>query len=456
MIRMQQLLAMAAAAGILWGQAAPARRPAPRKPVASQSEQGDPLHWPIKEIRVEGARYYTPAQVIQASGLKLGDMPTKANFERARDRVLATGFFESFGWKYGPLPIPGGYVATIEIVEPATFLPWSLERLPLERAEAEARLKRDFPMLGDKVPPTEGLMGRMAASLQSLLAAKGTSEVVIGRVSLVGQDQVTVLFGPKSAPPNVAEVRFTGARVIDPRYLSKALAEVAIGTPYIEANFRLFLENQIRALYEAAGRLRVSFPKLTVEPSKTAKGVVVTVHVEEGDAYQLDKIEVRGTSLPPEDIQEQGQFKTGETVSFSEIGKGVTRILDQMKQEGYMKASYKATRQLNDEKKTVAITVDVEPGPQYTFGKLIVKGLDLESEPTIRKLWALKPGDPFKGAYPNAFLNQIRDRGILDNLGETKADVLPDDKTLLVTVTLILKGGPDPDAEYKKKLKQIQ
>lgn len=456
MIRMKQLLAMVTVAGLLWAQAPPAKRPAPRKPAPSQTEEPDPLHWPIKEIRVEGAKAYTPAQVIQASGMKVGDMATKANFERARDRVLATGFFESFGWRYEPAPAPGSFIATFEIVEPATFLPWAMERLPLERAEAQARLKRDFPMLEEKLPPTEGLLTRMAASLQSLLAAKGVTETVVGRVSLVGTDQVTVIFGPKTAPPNVAEVRFTGARVIDPRYLMKAMADVAIGTPYIEANFRLFLDNQIRAMYEAVGRLRVTFPKLTVEPSKTVKGVVVTVQVEEGEPYVLDKLEVRGTSLPPEDIQEQGQFKTGEVVSFSDIAKGLIRVMDQLKQEGYMKASYKALRQLNDEKKTVTVFVDVDPGPQYRFGTLIIKGLDLESEPTMRKLWAMKPGDPFKGLYPDTYLKQVRDRGILDNLGDTKAEIAPNDKTLLVTVTLIFKGGPDPDAEYRKRQKQIQ
>ncbi len=229
------------------------------------------------------------------------------------------------------------------------------------------------------------------------------------------------------------------------------MADVAIGTPYIEANFRLLLDNQIRAMYEAVGRLRVRFPQLTVEPSKTVKGVVVSVQVEEGEPYQLDKIEVRGTSLPPEDIQEQGQFKTGETVSFSEIGKGMERVLNQLRQEGYMKAAYKALRQVDDAKKTVAVFVDVDAGPQYKFGNLRLKGLDLESEPAIRKLWAMKPGDPFKGAYPTTFLNQIKDRGIFENLGENKAEAVADDKTLLVEVTLTFKAGPDPDAEYRKK-----
>ena len=128
---MKQLVAVVMVTGMLWGQAPAARRTAPRKPAPEQTEERDPLQWPIKEIRVEGAKFYTPEQVIEASGLKIGDTATKANFERARDRVLATGFYESFGWRYEPQPVPGGFIATLEIVEPATFLPWGLERLPL-------------------------------------------------------------------------------------------------------------------------------------------------------------------------------------------------------------------------------------------------------------------------------------------------------------------------------------
>jgi len=265
-------------------------------------------------------------------------------------------------------------------------------------------------------------------------------------VTRIGKDQIGIVFGPKAPPPNVAEVKFAGARGIDPRYLVKALSEVAVGTPYIETNFRMFLENQIRPMYEAAGRLKATFPKLTLEPWTGGRGVVVTVHVEEGAAYVLDNIEVRGTPLSPQDLKDDGQFKTGETVNFSEIGKGMNRILDHLKAGGYMNAKYSASRRLSDEKKTVDVFVDVDPGPQYKFGKLMIKGLDLESEPVIRKIWAMKAGEPYRHGYPDLFLNQVRERGLFDNLGDTKAEVKADEKTLLVDVVLTFKGEkPKPE-----------
>lgn len=441
---MRFILATVLGAALAWGQAAApkpaAKKSAPvRRPAAAVQ---DPATWPIREIRVSGLKRYTAKQIVDVSGLKAGETANKETMERARDRILATGCIEGVGWRYEPMEIGGGFRVWLEINEPEQSLPWVLDRVPVDRAAFETRVKSEFPLFGEVIPPTDAVLERVARVLEKMAAEKGMHEPMAGKVTLVEKNVIAVVFGPKTPPPNVAEVRFRGTRIIEPRFLVKSLSDVAVGLPYIESNFRMVLESQIRPMYEAVGRLRAAFPKFTVEPAANVRGVVVTVDVEEGPAYVLDSIEVRGTGLSEQDLKDAGQFKTGETVSYSEIGKGLNRILDQMKGAGYMKAAYKAQRKLNDEKKTVAMVVDVEAGPQYRFGKLDVKGLDLESEPVIRKLWALKPGEPYRGGYPEMFLNQIRERGLFDNLGETKAEAKPDDKTLLVDVTLTFKGEP--------------
>ncbi|MBI5086839.1 MAG: hypothetical protein HZB13_19860 [Acidobacteria bacterium] len=447
---MKRLAAVLVMMGLAWGQAPPARRPPGKKPAAAKPAQGAaPEWWPIREIRVDGVKNYTAEQVVELSGLKAGDLATKENFERARDRVLASGVFESFGWRYETAAGGGGFIATLQVSEPAQYFPWALDRVPVERAEFAARVKKSMPLFAEKIPASDVFMGKIAAVLQAMAVEKGIHEPMAGKVLILGKDQITVVFGPKAPPPNVAEVRFTGARAIDPRYLVKELSAVAIGTPYVEPNFRVFLDHQVKPMYEAAGRLKAAFPKLTVEPSKTAQGVVVTVQVEEGELYALDHIVVTGTGLSEQDLMDEGQFKTGETVNFSEIGRGLNRILDRLKEGGYMKASYRAKRALNDEKKTVDVLVEVEAGPQYLFRTLTVKGLDLQSEPALRKLWALKPGDVFRKSYPEMFLGQIRERGVFDNLGETKAEVKVDDAALRVDVVLTLKGAP-PVVEKKR------
>ena len=430
---MHRIAAMLLIAGALSGQTQRARKPAATPPEPNA----------IRELRVEGASFYSPAQVIALSGLKLGDSASKQNFERARDRVMASGNFESFGWKYDPLPNGEGVVATLQVTEPTTFYPWALDRISLERAAVDARLVQKLPLFTEKIPASELYIDRVAGVIQEMLKEKGVNERVTGRVTLLGKDQITVLFGPGTPPPNVAEVKFVGAKIVDARYLVKSLSEIAIGTPYIEENFRMLLENQIRPMYEAAGHLRVKFSRVTVEPSsKAPNGVLATVQVDEGPAIKLKSIEVRGTPLSPDEIQNLGLFKEGETVSYSEIGKGMIRIMDELKSTGYMTATYKSEQKLDETNSTVELLIDVSPGPQYTFGRLLIKGLDLESEPVVRKLWSLKTGEPYKSNYPNYFLNQLRERDLFDNLGETKAEPQIDERRQTVDVLLIFKGQP--------------
>lgn len=416
-------------------------RPAAKK-ASSAPAPGPPL---IRAIEVTGAAVYKPAQVIEVSGIKLGSPATREAFEAARDRVLATGCFESFGWKYEPLPGGQGFKATLEITEAAQLYPWALERLPAVSAEEfAARAAREIALFGDRIPASEVFMHRAAALLRKMLAERGVTEDVAARVQLIGKDTIAILFGPAVPPPNVAEVRFAGARVIHPQFLVKALADVAIGTPFLEPNFRMLLENQIRPMYDSVGRLRASFPKLEVVPSTQVKGAVVIVHVEEGEPYTLGKVELAGLPINQADAGEIGAWETGKQADFSAIGRGIGKIMDRCRDDGYMKIAYKARRALDDAKKTVDVFVDFEPGPQYKLGRLIVQGLDIETEPVIRKLFTLKPGDPYRYSYADRFLADVRDRGIFDNLGETKSKIEVDDARKTVDLTLVFSGEKRP------------
>ena len=92
-------------------------------------------------------------------------------------------------------------------------------------------------------------------------------------------------------------------------------------------------------------------------------------------------------------------------------------------------------RRIDDKAKTVALSIEVDPGPQYKMGQLTIEGLDIQTEPEIRKMWALKPNQPFNAEYPDLFLSKMPE--LMDNLGKTRASVNPDPGTLKVDVILI-------------------
>lgn len=393
----------------------------------------------LREIRATGHKRLSEAEVVRISGLKPGDAAVAATFEAMRDRMLATGCVESVGWKWEPLK-GGGFTATIEISEPPQFLPWTVDRLPLG-AEDVAAAARSLPCFAAEIPTYDHYLARAAEAVTQAARAKGFDDDVIAKVSIIGKDQLAVVFQPKSPPPNIADVRFTGNEAIDEKWLRRQMAEVARGVPFSENLFRQFLENQIRPMYENVGRLTVQFGKVTTAPAPDVKGVIVTAEVTEGPVFTLEDVEINGLPMDRDRIESLAEFKRGEPVSYSQMALTMEKLFKELKNSGYIKPTYKARRQLNAEESTVKLFVDADPGPQYRMGRLTVRGLDVIGEPVIRKMWTLQPGDPYREEYPDFFLNTVKERGVFDFLGGARAEKKMNDDARTVDVTLIFEGG---------------
>ncbi|MGC8793872.1 MAG: POTRA domain-containing protein, partial [Bryobacteraceae bacterium] len=89
------LLLVAATLGSPQGKTAP-------QPHATQSRA--PEAWPIASIRISGNKNYSEQQILAVAGLRTGQIATPRDFEAARDRLAATGAFESIEFRFGPAP----------------------------------------------------------------------------------------------------------------------------------------------------------------------------------------------------------------------------------------------------------------------------------------------------------------------------------------------------------------
>src|ERR1019366_3790059 len=94
------------------------------------------------------------------------------------------------------------------------------------------------------------------------------------------------------------------------------------------------------------------------------------------------------------------------------------RIRRALRKVLYLQAAVTVSRQVEEDKHTVNVTVLVSAGPQFSMRKLTIVGLDLDSEAEINRIWAMKPGKPFNPDYPDLFLKRVRDEGLFDNLGK--------------------------------------
>jgi len=178
---------------------------------------------------------------------------------------------------------------------------------------------------------------------------------------------------------------------------------------------------------------------------------VVTVKVVEGDAYQLGEIRLTGPSpVPAKDLIKIGGFKAEGPANFDEIEAGMDRIKKRLRREGFMRVALHVERHIDDAKKTVDLEVRPELGIQFVFGTLTLQGLDIHGEAAVKKMWTLKPGQPFNADYPEYFLTRIKEQGLFDQLGDTSSSTKVDEQNRVVDVTLIFRpsstgfGGESP------------
>jgi len=300
--------------------------------------------------------------------------------------------------------------------------PVRFQDLPATDAELRAQLKQKDPLFGDKIPATKAVLDRYVAWISQFLAAKNYHDPIVGKPTSDATSDLIIVFRPGKARRNIARVKFAQTGDLPAGLLETAIYGVAIGMPYEEAEFRLLLDSQIRPVFEARGMLRVAFPKVTTEPAKDVDGVVVSVEVAPGPVYTLEHVSFTGAEAPREPFAKLANLKTNQTANFDDVKAGRDRIVASMRSSGYLQASTEVKRDVNDKDKKVSIVINVIPGPLFTLGKLDIVGLDIESEPTVRKMWTIAPGKPFNPEYPDHFLDRVKKGGVFDNLKTTRSE----------------------------------
>ncbi len=285
-------------------------------------------------------------------------------------------------------------------------------------------------------------------------AVDGKVTVEAHMVATLHGGEPKIVFRLPGDGPRISEVRFQGYDVIPLSKLAMTFAEAAVGTEFKESLVRALLEKTIRPLYEAHGRIRVAFTKIAAEKSaeEGVDAVAVTVTIDEGSEFKLGQIRYAGGQS--RDLGKLAGLETGELANFDDVKKAQDRIVRKFRGEGYLHASVKQERTVHDDQRTVDLLLTVKPGPPFTVGKLTVEGLDLIGEPAIRKMWGEREGKPFDPEFPDAFLKDVRDEGMFDNLGKTSSSVKVNEETKIVDVTLTFEGMKG-SAERGRSLRQI-
>lgn len=315
----------------------------------------------IGSIHVEGNSRYPAAAVIVASGLKPGISATPDDLQAAAQRLMDTGLFSSTNYRYVPARSQDKPVidVTLVVFEISDLRPCRIQIPGTDEESVWTWLRENEPLVQKSISTTDAAEAFYVRAMERFMAERlGRHEKVIAKLVRMG---AAYLFRPEILP-KVAALRFEGNQSIPAADLVKALGPVAIGSEYTELDFREWVERNLRPLYENKGRLRVSFPRVSIQ-ADAAGGVAVTTTIGEGALYKLEALDIAGEDLPPP-VLKLMEPKPGDVVNIQAITTCVYKMKSALPHYGYLNPRSRIDRTLDDQKAAARITVTLNKGRQ--------------------------------------------------------------------------------------------
>ncbi len=399
--------------------------------------------YPLRAIEIVGANNFDKDRIAALTDLKIGEMVDKNDFDRALSKLDDAGVFETIEYRY--TPEGGGYRLILTVQEVEQLYPVRLDGFKAPQDELLALLREKVPLFAERVPSTGTMALRIGNALQQYWSESGEESKIIGRLAPIEDGKLAMLFQPETELQTIAFVTFEGSQAIHPLELQRVFNPTAMGEAYSKSRLMELLHFNIRPLFEEKGRMDVQFEEAEVKPDPGSSGLLLKVAVTDGPAYTYGKVEKPDApGLTPETISKIFKFDPGDPVDMKLVRDAQGEVDERYRRNGYLRADTKLETSLDHEKHTVDLAWKVTPGPQYTLRNLVIKGLDILSEPVVRKRWGMQRGDPFDAAYPAFFLDRIRAEQMFDNLENTKWTREIDETAKTVDVTLVFQGKEPP------------
>ena len=399
--------------------------------------------FPLRAIEIEGNQHFSSEALVALTRLKLGEPVTKADFNAGLRRLSDAGVFERLEYKFGPLD--DGYHVTFVVEEVLELFPVRFDGFEVADEELRELLAENVPLFAEHVPATGSMVAMIGSTLQRWWAEQGNGSKIEGRLVPSGDQQFDMLFGPRRETTNIAFVRFSNSGDISPLELQRKFNQVAMGEAYTDARLKELLHHNVRPLYAELGYMDVKFCPCETEPDPDTEGILVRVVVEQGEVYKVGEV---GWPQPmpfdPGLLTKVNRIIAGSTVNMTGAYDTMAAISQGMQRKGYMKAQATIDTDIDHEAKLVNFDIEIMTGSLYTFSRLHVNGLDILSEPAIRKRWGMKVGDAFDIQYPAFFLERIKADAMLENLKTTDWHIDVDETKKTVDVALVF-GGNERD-----------
>src|SRR6266446_2505072 len=343
------------------------------------------------------------------------------------------------------LPLKVGDAFDREKLKNALLAVWRMGYFNEVKLDVNEELSKDDLKDTIEVRPFQILdqeaVRKSAKKIQEKYVEKGffLAEVTTKIVPLPNNEVNVVFSINEHAKITVKEVRFVGNRAIATPALKDAMLTQE-GSPFSfltgAGTFRedAFQRDEIvlQGLYFDQGYIFVKFGKPAIELSPDKRYIFITMSIEEGDPFDVGKIDVGGDLLVPrEQLLALVSTRSGERFSKTRLQNDMNRLLDVYKDKGYAYANVTPDTQVEAEKRIVDLTYVFQKGQPVTIEKIEIVGNNKTRDKVLRREMKIAEGDLYNGTGVRNSKARITALGFFDSVEINQKRGTTDDKMLL-------------------------
>ncbi|MBI5587575.1 MAG: outer membrane protein assembly factor BamA [Deltaproteobacteria bacterium] len=271
------------------------------------------------------------------------------------------------------------------------------------------------------------LLGENAEKIKTQYSEEGYFNATVTPVIETDGLEASVIFDVNEGP----EVKVKRITFIGNRYFSSSRLKGLMNTS--EAGIFSFLtksgkfndfalQNDIAIImskYFDNGFIRADILEKRVLLSEDKKWFYITIALTEGEQFRVGSVDVKGEILPStskEDLLDKLKIKNGEIFSRSKLSKGIEAVTDVYGDKGYAYADIKPVTQVDPEKKTIDVTLDIKANDLVYIERIDITGNVRTRDKVVRRELELGEGDQYKSSELRRSRNNLKRLGYFEDV----------------------------------------
>ncbi len=236
--------------------------------------------------------------------------------------------------------------------------------------------------------------------------------------------------------PTISSLTFVGNKEFDTETVKKALKEVGIAEGRIFDRSALErAEQELKRQYITRGKYAARV-ETTVTPQERNR-VAVNFNIVEGDTANIARINIVGNKTFSEKaLRSEIALSTPNWLSWytkddqyskQKLQADLETLRSFYQNRGYLEFTIESTQvAISPDKDEVYLTINVSEGAQYTVGSVQIAGELVVSEPELRALMEVKPGDVFSRSKMQSSVKNMSERLGIDGYAFANVNAVPE------------------------------